>query len=114
MSYIIYHNNRCRKSREVLAILQETGVELEVIEYLKTPLSKPQITELLAKLGLSADQVFRKNEAVYKTHVKGKNLSEGALIELWVEHQILMERPIVEHRNRALICRPPELVKDLL
>lgn len=111
---IIYHNPRCRKSRETLAILRENGVEPEIVEYLKTPLSKDDLRGLVAKLGISAFELIRKGESVYKEEFKGKTLSEEEWLEVMAAHPKLIERPIVVSGDRAVLGRPPENAKELL
>lgn len=110
----IYHNPRCRKSRETLELLTENGQEPEVILYLQTPSTRKELQALLRKLQIPAESLLRKGEAIYKEHFKGKNLSEEEWIEAMVEHPILIERPIVVQGDRAVIGRPPERVLELL
>ncbi|MCB0677752.1 MAG: arsenate reductase (glutaredoxin) [Saprospiraceae bacterium] len=110
----IYHNPRCRKSRETLELLTENGQEPEVILYLQTPPTRKELQALLRKLQIPAESLLRKGEAIYKEHFKGKNLSEEEWIEAMVEHPILIERPIVVQGDRAVIGRPPERVLELL
>ena len=110
----IYHNPRCRKSRETLELLTENGQEPEVILYLQTPPTRKELQALLRKLRIPAESLLRKGEAIYKEHFKGKNLSEEEWIEAMVEHPILIERPIVVQGDRAVIGRPPERVLELL
>jgi arsenate reductase len=111
----IYHNPRCSKSRQTLALLQEHGIEPEVIEYLKTPPSAEELKAILAKLEMSARELLRKGEADYKAlKLADKTLSEDSLIEAMVNHPKLIERPIVIHGDRARVGRPPETVLDIL
>lgn len=110
----IYHNPRCGKSRSALALLQERGVEPQVIEYLKTPLNAEALTRLVAQLGIPAEQLVRKGEDVFKDNYAGKMLSEREWIQAMVDHPILMERPVVVRGARAVIGRPPEKVLELL
>lgn len=110
----IYHNPRCRKSREGLAILQEAQVEIDVIEYLKNPVSGEELQDILQKLGIPAIDLVRKNEAIWKEKFKNKNLSESEVIEAMVDFPKLIERPIVIKGDKAVIGRPPENISALL
>lgn len=110
----IYHNPRCRKSREGLAILQEAQVEIDVIEYLKNPVSGEELQDILQKLGIPAIDLVRKNEAIWKEKFKNKNLSESEVIEAMVAFPKLIERPIVIKGDKAVIGRPPENISALL
>ncbi len=110
----IYHNPRCSKSRQTLALLESEGITPTVIEYLKTPLDAKAIQQLLSQLGLSPRELLRKGEAIYKElGLKEASLSDEALIEAMVNHPKLIERPIVVHNNKAAIGRPPEAVLAL-
>lgn len=110
----IYHNPRCRKSRETLAIIEEKGVSPEIIEYLNEVPSKTELKDILQKLGISAEQLLRKGEADYKDNFKGKELSEDQWIDAMIKYPKLIERPIVVDGNRAVLGRPPENVLQLL
>jgi len=111
----ILHNPRCRKSREVLKLLQERGIDPVVIEYLKTPLNKKQIEEIVSFLNeMDFKKLIRKNELIYKEKYKNKILSKSDLIQAIVQDPILLERPIVIKDKKAIIGRPPENVLDLL
>ena len=104
----IYHNSRCRKSREGVQYLTDKGVEFEIIEYLKDNLSKETIQILLNKLNITALELIRKNEKIWKENFKDKNLSEKELIEVLHKEPKLIERPIIESKNLAVIGRPTE------
>jgi len=110
----IYHNPKCSKSRAALAILQERGIEPNVIEYLETPPSAEELRAIIAKLGIAPADLVRKGEQVYKELYAGKTLSETQWIEAMVAHPILLERPIVVRGERAVVGRPPESMKQLL
>ena len=114
MAVQIYHNSRCSKSRQTLALLNENGVEADVVEYLKTPPSAAELKAILHKLGLSPMQLMRKGETEFKEHVKDKELDDAALIDVMVAYPILIERPIVVQGEKAAIGRPPESVLDIL
>lgn len=111
----IYHNPRCSKSRQTLALLIENDVEPTVIEYLKTPLSAEQISQLLVLLDIPARDLLRKGESIYKElGLSDKSLTEKQLITAMAEHPKLIERPIVVHNEQARIGRPPEAVLEIL
>lgn len=110
----IYHNPRCRKSREGLAILQEAHMEPEIIDYIKNPISFDELTDILRKLDIPAIDLVRKNEAVWKEKFKNKELSEKEIIEAMVSFPKLIERPIVVVQDAAVIGRPPEKIKELI
>lgn len=110
----IYHNPRCRKSRETLAIIEASGQPFELIEYLKTPLGRDQLEDLLQKLQMNPEQLLRKGEAVWKTQYKGNSLEDDEILTAMTQHPKLIERPIVVKGSRAILGRPPENVKDLL
>jgi len=112
----IYHNPRCSKSRETLALLQERGIEPEVVLYLQTPPANDTLHILLQKLGMqSARQLMRTKEPLYQTlGLAEGSQSETELIAALVNHPILIERPIVINGDRARIGRPPEAVLDIL
>ncbi len=111
----IIHNPRCRKSREALKLLNERQLSPIVIEYLKSPLGKKQIEELISLLKKSdVDKIIRKNESIYKEKFKNKILSKSDIVEVLIAHPILLERPIVVKDKKAIIGRPPENILDLL
>ncbi len=110
----IYHNPRCRKSREGLQILQECGKDFEIIEYLKENLSFDEVKAIVNLLDISPTTLLRKNEAVWKEHFKGKTMSDEDIIASMVKFPKLMERPIVINKEKAVIGRPPETIKQIL
>ena len=115
MTVTIYHNPRCSKSRQTLALLQERGVTPTVVEYLKTPPDAATLGDILAKLGCPPRQLMRVKEAVYRELGLGdENLSDADLIQAMVENPILIERPIVLAGDRAALGRPPEAVLAIL
>ena len=114
-SVTLYHNPRCSKSRQALALLREAGIEPQIVEYLKLPLDFTSIDRLLVALDRDPREVMRKGEAPYKTLDLGRDeLTRKQLIEAIVAHPILLERPIAVHQGRAVIGRPPENVMELL
>lgn len=109
----IYHNPRCSKSRQTLAILEENNAGANVVEYLTEPPFKTELKKILAMLGLKASDVVRKNEAAAEG-VDVSALSEAALIDQMVAHPIIIERPIVVAGDKAVIGRPPENVLTII
>lgn len=115
MSLSIYHNPRCSKSRETLALLEEKGLTPEIIRYLDTPPDASQLNTLLTLLGMSsARQLMRTKEAIYKELGLDEVQDEQALIAAMVANPKLIERPIVVNGNQAALGRPPEQVLDIL
>jgi len=112
--YTIYHNPRCSKSRNTLALLQASGVEPEIVLYLETPPTARQLRELIRKLGISAAELVRRGEEEFKSCGLGKESSEAELIEAMTSHPRLIERPIVVKGRRAVLGRPPENVLQLI
>lgn len=111
----LFHNPRCSKSREALALLRERGVEPEIVEYLKQPPSAAEIDRLLMLLGMEPRQLIRRGEEVYKQlGLDDPGLSRAALIEAMAKQPILIERPIAVRGTRAVLGRPPEKVLGLL
>lgn len=110
----IYHNTRCKKSREGLEILKESGKEFEIVEYLKEPLGEKELKALLKKLKITPIELVRKNEKVWKEEYKGKDLSDDELVRIMVRNPKLIERPIVESEKDAVVGRPPENIKKLI
>jgi arsenate reductase len=112
----IYHNPRCSKSRETLALLKENGVEPEVVLYLDTPPTAETLKKLLKMLGMnSARELMRQKEDLYKElNLADSALSEDALIAAMVAHPKLVERPIVVKDGQARIGRPPEQVLEII
>ena len=110
----IYHNPRCSKSRATMALLESRGIDVDVIEYLKTPPDAAALAGLLEKLGIPARDLVRKGEQAFKS--SGADLdtaSEASLVELMTTHPVLIQRPIVETAEAARIGRPPEQVLEL-
>ncbi len=110
----IYHNPRCRKSREGLAILKEITTDFEIVEYLKNPPSFEELSELIKKLNIKPIELVRKNEAIWKENYKGKELSDKEIIKAMAENPKLIERPIVITETKAIVGRPPEIIKTIL
>ncbi len=106
--YTIYHNPRCRKSREALTYLEESGVNYDIVLYLKDPLSNAALKEILKKTGLTASQLVRKNEAEWKSQPNRDEMSEDEIIEVWIRHPKTLERPIVTTAQSGVLARPLE------
>ncbi len=115
MSVTIYHNPRCSKSRQALALLNERGLEVKIVQYLKSPPDAATLAGLLDGLGLDPRQLMRKKEAAYKElGLDDPALDRAALIAAMVENPVLIERPIVVAGARVALGRPPEAVLDIL
>lgn len=110
----ILHNNRCSKSRQCFAFLEDKNIDFEVVKYLENPLSEKEIKDLLTKLNLPAKDIVRTTEAIWKENFKGKELTEKELIKILSENPKLIQRPIVIKGNKAIIGRPLENVEKLL
>ena len=111
----IYHNPRCSKSRQTLSLLQDQGLEPEIVLYLETTPSPETIKLLLQKLGIDARQLLRRGEQAYRDHnLADKGLSEQQLIAAMTKHPKLIERPIVVNGERAAIGHPPEAVLEII
>lgn len=110
----IYHNPRCSKSRETLLLINESGQDVEVVEYLKTPPTADELKEILQDLNLPIEYLIRKGEDIYKTDYKGKELTDDEWIDALIEHPNMLERPIVVKDGEAILGRPPENVFKLL
>ena len=110
----IYHNPRCRKSREGLLLLENSGKDFAIITYLDEQFSEVQLKKVISLLGISPLELVRKNEPIWKSDFKGKNLSDDAIISALVNHPKLIERPIVINGEKAVIGRPPEQILDII
>ena len=112
---VIYHNPRCSKSRQTLALLQARGIEPEQVLYLETPPEPAELRRLLKLLNLTARDLLRKGEAEYRElNLMDNALGDSELIAAMSEHPRLIERPIVVRGNKAIIGRPPENVLELI
>ena len=115
MSVTIYHNPRCSKSRQTLSLLQEKSININVIEYLKTPPDISQLKQILKQLGYEPRQLMRKSEQIYKDLGLGnENKTAEDLVNAMAQNPILIERPIVLSGEKAAIGRPPESVLNIL
>ena len=112
---IIYHNPACGTSRNTLAMIRNSGAEPEVIEYLKTPPSKERLQQLLAALGIGVRELLRQKGTPYEDLQLGDpKWTDNELLDFMVQHPILMNRPVVVTPLGAKLCRPSEMVLDIL
>ena len=102
----LYHNPRCRKSREGLEILKSSGKEFETRLYLNDPFTKRELADLIKALDIAPIDLVRKNEAVWKSEYKGKAMTDDAVIEAMLAHPRLIERPVVSDGSSAVVGRP--------
>ena len=115
MSVRIYHNPRCGKSRQTLALLEERGIKPQIIEYLQNPPSAKELDDVLKMLGMEPRDLMRRHEAPYKElNLALPEKTRAQLISAMTSAPILMERPIVVANGKAAIGRPPEAVLDIL
>ena len=115
MSIVIYHNPRCAKSRETLKILEDRGLQPEIVEYLKTPLPEATLTDLLKKLNKTPRDIIRQQEKPYKElGLDDPSMSDQELMHALSANPILLQRPIVTANGRAAIGRPPQAVLEIL
>ena len=108
--YTILHNTRCGKSRDAVNVLEESGKEYVVREYLKEPLSKKELKDILEKLKVNPIDIVRTNEEEWKANFKGKDLSDAQILDALVEYPKLLQRPIVTDDKSGVVGRPTELV----
>jgi arsenate reductase (glutaredoxin) len=112
--FTIYHNPRCSKSRTTLGLLEERGINPDIVLYLEQAPDAAQIGALLGKLGITAGELVRRGEEAYKACSLSKDSSEDEVIAAMASHPKLIERPIVVKGDRAVLGRPPENVLELL
>ncbi|PQJ23501.1 arsenate reductase (glutaredoxin) [Tenacibaculum sp. SG-28] len=110
----IYHNNRCSKSRLGVQLLEASGKDFEIINYLQKVPSKEELQNIIKMLAIQPIELVRKNEKIWKENYKGKELSDAEIINAMHEHPKLIERPIVINGNRAVIGRPTENISTIL
>ena len=115
MEATIYHNPRCGTSRNTLEMMRAAGVEPKVVEYLKHPPSRARLKQLLKAAGVSVRDALRSKEVIYaELGLADPKLSDDKLLEAMVDNPILIERPIVETAKGVRLCRPAELVREIL
>ena len=110
----IYHNPRCRKSREALKYLVDNRIENRVVDYMKTKLTNRQLNEILLKLNKKAFQIVRTQEPIFKKELKGRKFEEDEWLKIIISEPRLLIRPIVVAKHKAVIAIPPENIKVLL
>ncbi len=110
----IYHNPRCTKSRQGLEALEKSGEQFEIIKYLENIPTKEELRKVLGYLNIPAENLVRKNEAIWKENYRGKKLGEEETLDAMIQYPKLIERPIVIKDNKAVIGRPTERIYDLL
>ncbi len=110
----IYHNSRCRKSREGLQILEQSGKQFEIVNYLDSVPSKKELKNIINLLGIAPIELVRKNESIWKEQFKNKSMTDDEIINAMVENPKLIERPIVINGNKAAIGRPPIKIEEIL
>ncbi len=110
----VYHNNRCGKSREAIALLEQLGKEFEIIKYLDNPPTFEELENLLNKLNYKPIDLVRQKESIWIANFKGKDLTDSQIISALAENPILIERPIVIIGDKAIVARPPEKLNDFI
>lgn len=110
----IYHNKKCKISRNGLQALQTKNINFEIVDYLKQPLTIKEMEMLLMKLHIKPIELIRTNEAIYKTKFKGQQFNDDEWIKIMLEYPNLIQRPIVETQYKAFIARPVELIDELI
>jgi len=111
---IIYHNNRCSKSRCALELIEKKTKKFQIVEYLKNPPTEKELKNILQKLGMQAEDIIRKKETLFTDKFEGKKLTNDQWIKILVKNPILIERPIIVKGNKAVIGRPVENINQIL
>ena len=114
MILTVYHNPRCRKSREAIKYLEDKGVSFNVIKYLEQSFDKNTLVEVLKKIEKKPSDILRKNEVLWKQEYAPKNLSEDQILQLMVEQPKLIERPIITSSDKGVLARPIENLMEFL
>ena len=115
MSIVIYQETTCTTCRQVHAMLKDSGVDFNAVDYYVDPIPKPRLLELLKKMRIAPRQLLRTKETIYKTLKLGdRDLSDDEIVDLMVKHPDLIQRPIVENGARAILARPAERLKEIL
>jgi arsenate reductase (glutaredoxin) len=110
----IYHNPKCKKSREGLKYLKDKGIPIEVINYINDGIAEQELKDVLKKLNLKPEAIVRTQEDLYKKELKGKNFTDIEWIKILSENPRLIQRPIVVARHKAVIAEPPDKIEELL
>jgi len=112
---VIYQKPTCTTCRQVHAMLKESGVDFNAVDYYVDPIPKPRLLELLKKMQMAPRQLLRTKETIYKSLKLGdRDLSDDEIVDLMVKHPDLIQRPIVENGARAILARPAERLKEIL
>jgi arsenate reductase len=115
MKIVIYQKPTCTTCRQVHAALKERGVDFDAVNYYLDPIPKTKLVDLLRKMAVKPRALLRTSEAIYKTLKLGeRELSDDAIVDLMVAHPDLIQRPIVEKGERAILARPADRLKDIL
>jgi arsenate reductase len=110
----LYHNSRCSKSRQCLALLEDSGKKFEIIKYLENPPTAKELAELISKMKIKPIDLIRKKEKIWIEEFKNKELSDQELIEIMAKNPLLIERPIVINVNKAVVARPIEKASGII
>ena len=110
----IYHNPKCKKSREGLKYLQEKGIDIEIVNYIKEGITEQELSEIVMKLNLKPANIVRTQEELYRKELKGRNFTDREWIKILSENPKLIERPIVMAKHKAVIAQPPGKADELL
>jgi arsenate reductase len=114
-SIVIYQKPTCSTCRKVYNALKESGVDFDAVNYYTDPIPKAKLQELLAKMGVGPRALLRTGEPLYRElGLASRELGDEAIVDLMVAHPDLIQRPIVEHGDRAILARPPERLKEIL
>ena len=115
MRIVIYQKPTCTTCRQVYAALKASGVDFDAVDYYTDPIPKTKLKELLRKMGLSPRELLRTKQPIYKTlRIGERDLSDGDIIDLMAANPDLIQRPIVEYGDRAILARPAERINELL
>lgn len=115
MTIVIYQKPTCTTCRQVHAMLKDSGVDFDAVDYYVDPIPKPKLRELLKKMRITPRELLRTKEAIYKTlKLAERDLSDDEIVDLMVKHPDLIQRPIVEKGARAILARPAERLKEIL
>lgn len=110
----IYYNPECSKCREGLCLIEESGQDVEIVEYLKEHISEDELAEIIQKLKIKPIELVRKNENIWIENYEDRKLNDKEIIGAMIKNPELIERPVVINGNKAIIGRPPVLIKDIL
>ena len=114
MKFTIYHNPRCRKSREALQLLEEKKLKFEVVKYLEQNFDKKSLRKVLGLIGKKPSEALRKNEEIWKKQLNDKNIGEDEILDLMIQYPKLIERPILVCGNKGIMARPLENLIDFI